>query len=212
MAGADGTGVCPDRFLVAVSGLLRRSGTVPPLQPDPLAVQVTEAQAKLREAVTRAGLKQDPYLYVLDALSDTIATLPLHAQRIEAARQPVRDYELQQAVIAGVQACAADVIRMQTWRTLIVGVAVMAAVAAAAVAGTWWWCQDHLTANIAGIERHLTSPDAAGWRGLIENNDLTGVFAAAEKANACGSQNGRMACTLPLWVGPLPPPAVPAKQ
>jgi hypothetical protein len=142
----------------------------------------------------------------MEAWSAMLGLLPPLVQRIEAARQPVRDQELQRAVVAGVRACATDIIRDNTLRTWLIGAAVAVSWTAAVGAGVWWWAQSHLTQAITGIQHHLTGTEATGWLTLIENNNLPAVLAAAEKANACGPQNGREACTLPLWLGPLPPP------
>ena len=105
-AGWTGWSTCTRRSPpAAMSGILRRpagQSEPPPLaQPDPFAEQVTRAQQALDAAIDKAGLHRDPYRHVMEAWWAMLGLLPPLVQRIEAARQPVRDQELQRAVVAG---------------------------------------------------------------------------------------------------------------
>jgi hypothetical protein len=184
-----------------VSGLLRRSGQPESEQSDALAVQVAEAQRMLAEGAAKAGLQNDAYGYVLEGLSHTLATFPALAQRIDAARQPAQDHQLQTAVVAGMRGCSAEMIRHNTLRTLLIGAAI-ALIWTAAVAGSvWWYCESRLTAAVAGIEQQFTRSEAARWLAIMRYNDL----AAVEQGARCEPQNGRIACTLAFWTEPPPP-------
>lgn len=174
--------------------------------------RVQAARSGLIDATRRAGLERDRYAEIIAAQDAVIGLFPEFLAEMERLRQPVHDHDLQAAVTAGVRECTADIIRHNTLRTALIGAGVALAWTVAAIGGTWWWCQSHLSADVAGIEHTMTGPDAKGWRLLVENNDLPAAVAAAEKAGTCGPQDGREACTLPLWAGPPPPPPLTPAQ
>lgn len=183
-----------------MSGIVRRSGQPEPERSDPLAIQVADAQQKIGEALVRAGLKNDPVRYVFDAISHIIAVLPAHAQRIEAARQPVQDRALHDAVVTGVRDCAMDIIRHNTLRTALIGTGVALAWTAAVAGGVWWYCESHLAADVSALNTQLTGSEAAGLQELLKNNPGLAQYSRVR----CSSQGGRMACAVGIWTEPAP--------
>jgi hypothetical protein len=160
-------------------------------------------------------MREDPFQHVLDGLSATIAMLPIFLAEMERVRGPWSEAERNASAQVFAQQVDATIARRAVqfnWRAVLVSTAAAIIWSAIVGAGVWWWSQSHLTEAVVGIERRLTGPEAEDWRTLIQNNHLPAVLAAAEKAKDCGPQNGREACLLPLWTGPLPPPSLTPAQ
>lgn len=180
---------------------------------------IRAAQDSLEQEARKAALVGDPTAGPLSSMSlmlgsmhklfvDGSLTLARQietaGQHIEAAKQPVRDDELRRAVIAGIGSHAHAAIRVANWRIITIATTAVIAFGLVCVGGTWLVARSHLMAAVAGIEHRMTGPEAERWLTIMQNNDIV----AAEKAGTCAPQNGHTACTIAVWVEPLPPPTL----
>jgi hypothetical protein len=179
---------------------------------------ITEARSEMERLMQMGELQNDPLRHPIAALSvhlDALhklfvdGTLTL-ASQIEAAKRPVSEEDIRrltQAAASGASQHAMYLARAANWRTLLIALLAVVAFGLLCVGGTWLFARSSLTAAVAGIERQLTGPEAEQWLVLMQNNDLL----ASNKT--CGSEDGRTACSIVLWTGPLPPPSLaPARR
>jgi hypothetical protein len=135
--------------------------------------EIDQALTDLDRSIIEATLKDDPLRLPLTALSSFLkAQRQLHAdstqtlrQQIEAARQPIQDEQLRRAVIAGVSAHAASVIRALRWRTVVAATAIVVAaillgVATGAVGASWYFQHENAAALAWGKATMAQCADA----------------------------------------------------
>jgi hypothetical protein len=103
---------------------------------------VDEARRALADGIAKAGLQRDAYRHPIEGLSKALAVLPPFLRYVEAARQPVRDRELHNAVVAGVRSCSPGILSAFNWRTLalmsgFLAVLIVGSLGVGAIGG-WW--------------------------------------------------------------------------
>jgi hypothetical protein len=193
---------------------------------DTFTAKVQAAQADLQHGIDRAGLRDDPFRYPLQALSGVLGLFPdLVGQltgAVDQARQPLDPVAVEQAVVRLEQAAlrgadrrAAELARSRSYRALgIYGGVSLAAVLAALGVG-FVWGQASANAAVHHTEAQLALPfrdgpsAAAVWANLMRSNDANLMLAACTGL-AVKTLEGRKACNMPIWLDP-PSPAVPTR-
>lgn len=185
------------------------SPALPDTVPDPFLSQVTQAQAELAEAVERAGLGRDPYRFLVGALAHALGVFPVFVERLESAiehaRQPVDPAalaRLEAAAASGAARRAAELARVQAWRTMLLYGGVFALGMMLATGGGFAWGR----MSVQQTERDLVAafadgPEAAAtWATLMRNNNVLHSLSMCKGPQAYKDQNGRQVCLLPLYV------------
>jgi hypothetical protein len=216
MVGSHGPGVRTDRLLAAVTIAIRSQDLSPPRSGDDFARTVAKAQADVRAAAERAGLRQDPYGQVIDALSVTLGLFPQLVQQLEGAvergRQPLDDATLDRllrAAVSGADRRAAALARARISRTAVLASVVLILVGGAGLAGGYWWgrAEEASTYRVTAARLAAAFRDgpeiAARWLDLMRWNSLPEALKACDQGQAfTDQQSGRRACSLPLWLEP----------
>jgi hypothetical protein len=186
-----------------------------------LDTAIDAALVHLDRAATEAALHDDPLQAPFSALASFLrAQRQLYAAadqdlaaHLEQARQPVRDEELQKAVVRGIATHAWDAVRTINLRTASWLTAGAISVMLLGFAGGAWWQHDRLAAQVAAADQlivtaHelggvvLSARSAAIWAELVQRNPNV-----AEEFRDCQplKQSAGSACALPVWTM-LPPP------
>lgn len=187
-----------------------------PSSDDDFARTVTKAQADVRGAAERAGLRQDPYGQVMEALSATLGLFPQLVQQLEDAvergRQPLDDAALDRllrAAVSGADRRAAALARARTGRTAMLASVVLVLVGSAGLAGGYWWGRADASFTYRTTDAGLAAAFregpgiAARWLDLMRWNSLPEALKACDQGQAfTDQQSGRRACSLPLWLEP----------
>jgi hypothetical protein len=133
--------------------------------PPDFGAQVAEAQRRLAESITRAGLSRDAYRHVLEAQVVALAVLPAFVAEIEARRQPWTRDERRAAALDFVGTMDARLVRrmVQFNRWGMVSVAViMLAFGCATFCGGWYWHAHVQRPPIAAVTSCRPAPQPEG--------------------------------------------------
>jgi hypothetical protein len=187
-----------------------------------LDTAIDAALVHLDRAATEAALHDDPLQAPFTALASFLrAQRQLYvdgavslAAHLEQARQPVRDEELQRAVVRGIAQHAWDVVKAINLRTgswLAAGA--MGVMLLGFSAGAWWQhaqsaaeiasATDTVIAAHDGFGTGLKALDAAVWLEIIRMNPR--ITDAIHTCRPLPQSDGGSACALPVWTM-LPPP------
>jgi hypothetical protein len=216
MAGSHGPGVRSHCLLATVSVAIRAQDPSPTSSENDFARAVTKAQADVRAAAERAGLRQDPYGQVLEALSTALGLFPQIVQQFEGAvergRQPLDDATLDRllrAAVSGADRRAAALARARTGRTAVLASIALVLVGGAGLAGGYWWGRADAFSTYRTTDAGLAAAfrDGPGiatrWLDLMRWNSLPEALKACDRGQAfTDQQSGRRACSLPLWLEP----------
>jgi hypothetical protein len=133
--------------------------------PPDFGAQVAEAQRRLAESVTRAGLNRDAYRHVLEAHVVALAVLPAFVAEIEARRQPWTRDERRAAALDFVARMDGHLARrmVQFNRWGMVGVAaIMLAFGCATFWSGWYWHAHFQRPPIAAVTSCRPAPQPDG--------------------------------------------------
>jgi hypothetical protein len=199
-----------------MSVALRERSPALPSSSDGLAQSVSVAQAELRTAVERAGLRRDPYAQVVDALSATLGLFPQLTQQLDAAvergREPLDDTaleRLQRAAATGADRRAAELARAHAHRTMMLAITVLMLIGCAGLAGGYWWGRADAWSNFRTTDAALAvafrdgPATAVRWLNLMRWNSLPEALKACDRGQSfIDQESGRRACSVPLWLEP----------
>jgi hypothetical protein len=199
-----------------VSIAIRAQDPSLPSSEDDFTRAVAEAQADVRAAADRAGLRQDPYGQVLDALSVALGLFPQLVRQLDGAvergRQPLDDTALDRllrAAVSGADRRAAALARARTSRTAVLASIVLVLLGGAGLIGGYWWGRADASSRYRTTDAGLAAAfrdgpgTAAKWLDLMRWNSLPEALKACDQGQAfTDQQSGRRACSLPLWLEP----------
>jgi hypothetical protein len=193
-----------------------------------LDVSIDAALVHLDRAATEAALHDDPLQLPFAALAsflraqkalyvDGAASL---AQHLEQARQPIRDEELQKAVVRGIRAHAVAIVQAINWRTAAYLVMTALCIGGLGFGTGVWWQSDRLAAEVEtayntvvavhdGFGSGLKAIDASVWLDLIR---LNGNIREAIRQCQPMKEPAGTACAVPMWLMLPPPKTEPAYQ
>jgi hypothetical protein len=187
-----------------------------------LSATLQIALSQLDQAAREAALHEDPLERPFAALAAFLhAQHELYAdadvalaRHIETAKQPVRNEELRQAVLAGISAHARDAVRAVNWQTTFwLALSGLALAGLGFIAGAWWQsdsdtgqlttAQNVIVEAHAGFPAGMRAQDVALWQEVIRINPR--VEDALHDCRPLKLDRGGSACALPIWTL-LPPP------
>ena len=167
-----------------------------------LTAEIEAAQADLQSSINRAGLRDDPFRHVLQALSGILGVFP---RVIEEARQPVDPGSVgrvEAAAAAGAERRVAALARAHNLRTVMsAATGLVGALIIGAGCGYWVGRNSQLvTKSEVEAAAFRDGPNAADtWLNLMRANDGRVVRAACAASTAVTDGN-RRACALGLWI------------
>lgn len=188
------------------------------VSPEQFADLVHHVRAELQESVDKAGLTRDPYRHVVGALSHTMSVFPPLLHRLDQVE--IHSKGPDAAALARIETAAANgaaqrvnlLSQSHFRRSVMLTAVVMVGIAVAAGLGGYIASRNTQVALVHDTEAGLAAAfrdnpqSAALWLNLMRSNDPAQALAAC-KGTALAVQEGRHACSVPMW---LDPPATPA--
>ena len=193
-----------------------------PVEVDAFSHAVAGAQAEIASAIDRAGLRNDPYRFLMGGLSTAIGVFPDFLRQMreaaQEARQPLDEAglaRLEAAAATGAERRAGGLARAYNLRTMALISTMMATSIVSACAGSYWWGRSDALARFQVVEEgfaqlvHDDPSNATGWLNLIRQNDYGQIMASCRGDRAFTDPSGRRACMAALWIEPPKIDAVP---
>ena len=194
-----------------------------------LGSDIKRMQAEMDRAIQLGGLKNDPTLPMIKALSASLGLQwRLHEQAVGYFRSASDrlDQQLAETIAQGemaletrrigiVESLLPELVKLttrnaQTWRRVVTlktalafgGIAVALALGVGMAGYGLGWQTGHVSAVSAEGVLHQAGPDAeAAIVAMLRINNLADAWAKCRET-ATENKNGRLVCAMPMWVEP----------